>query len=108
MFDLILFSVFFSPFIIAPVVDKQQNSNNIEILNIQYPIVQYKEKEYIPFEMLKYSINTVNCSTDVKTIHYEYTTKLSNNEVLNFHSVSKTFHVKKLDICLLKEFNSNG
>lgn len=108
MFDLVLFAVFFSPFLIGPVVNKEKVSNDIEILNNQYPIIQYREKEYIPFELMKYSINTVNCSLNIKTIHYEYTKSMTTGAVLNFHNLSKTSYVEKLDICLLKEINSNG
>lgn len=106
MFDLILFSVFFSPFVVGPVVQKDV-SNNIEILSNQYPIIHYKEKEYIPFELMKYTVNSIDCSTNIKTIHYEYTKSMNTGEVLNFHNVSKTSYVEKLDICLVKEFDSN-
>lgn len=96
-----LFAIFLIPFL-SPVV-QEGTDNRIIMFQSEYPIVHYQEEEYVAFEMLRIKDITIDCSSKILTVNFQYTKSITTGKILNSNNDIKTYSMDSLDFCLTQE-----
>lgn len=101
-------ALFILPFLTAP-LQEDKPLRNVQILQNDYPVVEYYQKDYIPYEMLQISHMKVDCNLNELTIFSQTVTNISTGKVLNHQSETKTYLMDTMSsfpVCNLKNLNT--